>query len=324
MEIKTQPYIITPRTYHNTVSKLARDSVKKHLTVPITTTELELYGASLILTNPIDRIVVPSSYRFNLAYGIAKFIATLDPSFPKTALGDVFKYANSTNASDFHNTLMNVHISDFHALQSVEKQLSPAIPYQHTATLIFAVSEAPYKMYSTLMFLEADNILHATLTLPNADMAHEIPQNIFLYSMLHEMVARRGYFGLGNFIINSPLLTGNAVELRTLNAEASLEKRWPLLMNPMPLLTDNDLTMLRHLAFDVMDKKTEFEANLEARFYSSPEACEYVSNLALSLRTIYTIDSDARECYASYNAIKDVSLKHILRRELRANNIPLR
>jgi thymidylate synthase len=339
--VTPQTIILTPRSFGRVMKHLYDTGDK---VAPRGLGTYEVLNASLLLKNPIDRLVPDAARCLNIPFCFAewasmmfgldnvdlftRYIKNFDQySADKVTLDGAYGARMHPRSGTWRATEDDEynHVGGWNGMKKVIEKLTDD-PLTRRAVL--AVYDAEdingggglnTPCILTIQFIQRDNHLHAVVNMRANDATKGTCNDIVTFSMLQEYIARQMNWKLGSLVVNAASFHLYESDVPLMHELIESNKtRWPFLMNAMPRLSDDDLAMFKLIAIDVIDDDKEFFHQANAKnVWSSMEAREYVVNMASTMKAFLTRYTDVDTCLRAYDLITDRTVKHILRHWLR-------
>lgn len=304
----------------------------------------ELLNTSMLVRNPVDRLVTNPGRHLNVAFAIFEWVAVMagvdDVAYFKNFVSSYGDYSSDGITLDgaygrrlnplpatLEYTDMETgsivdtrHVGGYSAIQRViDKLLSDRDTRQ--AVMAFYDQEdlnglggknTPCTL--TMQFLLREDKLHGIVNMRSNDLVRGTCNDVVTFTMILEYVARHIRAELGQMVINAGSLHIYERDFDLVDKMKD-QRRWPHTMAEMPILNGDDIALLGDLATTSLntDGADFFTRTDYVKYWSSTAARNYGNNLANTMRAFYMRDKDKRDALAAYERISDMTLRHLTR-----------
>lgn len=342
--------ILTPRTYTRVLNQVHAEGA---YVAPRGLPTFEMLNTSLLLRNPLDRVVPDEARCLNLAFCFAEFASLL---FGIDDIGLFTRYikdfgqfsADGAHLDGAYGRRMHPPKGTWYSAPESDDDLGLAEQeYNHVGgwdgvdEVVRKLTEDPLTRRAVLAIYDREDLvggggnstpcvltaqflarggeLHAVTNWRANDLVKGVCNDIVTFTLLQELIARRLGLRLGSYVVNAASLHLYESDLPLVARMEATPARWPFLMAPMPRLEAGDLTMFRHLAIDCIDDDAKFFDHEGP--WSSPEARAYVVDMAAAMKAFLARHGDPEACVRAYELIGDRTIKHVTRHWLKRARI---
>lgn len=310
--------IYSPRAYSSFLQTVEGGKAQLVRTASgVTQVTREITNAHLVLRNPLDRLVTDRHRRMNIAFAVAEFAGLFagedSAAYYSQFINGYGKYSSR------HDTIVGAYgprLLEHNQISAVIARLHDDLYSRRGVLTIYSGSDlvadprdVPCTLSIQFLYREA---LDAIVTMRSSDAYWGLTYDIFQFSMLQEFVARNLGVEPGSLYLNAGSL--HIYEDFVGEHTKMIDPRWPFLMQPMPLLNEDDIIFLWVLLRDIAD--TDFWMNLER------VSTQYVKNLVCAARAWsmrVTNPEDAKQAY--FNIVGDKTLRKIVRPALEMTGV---
>lgn len=318
-EHENRVIIGTPKTFHRTIEQIKSYGL---VTAPRGEPTYELINSTIVFRNPRDRIIHDPARKMNIAFAIAELASILfeieDVSFFTKFIKDYGKYSTNGEIIDgcygprIHGTK---GIAEIIAMLTLDPQSRRAVlPIYQYDDLNGDSKNTPCTL--SLQFLVRNSQLDMIVNMRSSDIVRGVTYDLFVFSMLQELIARRLKLNLGTYYHNAGSLHLYESDLDMVKT-MGYAKRWPHLMNPMPEWDMDDLRCFHHLVV-TEDNGNWFNVAMGTTTSTTPEwssiqARLYFTSLAATMKAFTDRKDNPGVASKVYQFIDDSSLRHVLR-----------
>ena len=322
-------FIYSPRAYHSLIDKMIEYGEPSY---PRGLRTVELINATLILRNPLDRIVPDRGRRTNVAFGIAEWYSIMfgidKVDFFSRFIENYGDYSTDGNVLDgaygtrIHYYLRNSRGAPVEYLNQIDciieklktdpdsRQAVMSIYSADDLTVGIGGKNTPCTL--TLQFLVRDSQLHLIVNMRSSDVFKGLTYDVMVFTFIQELIARRLDLPIGQYL-------HNAASLHMYDSDFPLvdrltRQRWPQLMETMPLLDQSDINAWFYLIRDGsgLDKpEDEWFATIDE--WKANDRHWYLANLSNVMKAFVERKRNHKLSERAYLAISDMTLKYVLR-----------
>lgn len=317
-------YKVQTRAYHNFVARFLQDASESS---PRGIPTKEVIGASLIVRNPVDRIITDKARKINIAFGFAEWFAILygidSIKFFEMFVSDYGKY--STDGE---------HLDGAYGSRIVYEHYDPKTAYAETRNQIEAVTsrldsdrdsrQAVISIYGSedlygaggkntpctlsLQFILRNSVLHCITTMRSNDIIRGFTYDLLVFSLIQELIATRLGVGLGEYVHNVGSLHMYDTDMAMVETFGK-SPRWPFKMNTMPAISLETIRSFRPV-IDNVGKEDFFLAAISQPVNSQTK---YLLNMAYAMQAFAIRRTMPSLSKSAYSQISDTTIKHCLR-----------
>lgn len=311
--------VLMPRAFHNFLARVIEHGE------PFTARGLqtrELLNSSLLVRDPLDRIITDRGRKMNIAFGIAEWYAIMfginSIEFFKNFISDYDKYSSDGTVLDgAYGTRINYFDQNGDPrsqIQGVIQELRRD-PTTRRAVIsiyrdedLFGLGGKNTPCTLSLQFLIREGQLHMIVNMRSSDVVRGVTYDLFVFTMLQEYIARHLEVELGSYFHNAGSLHFYETDMPLYKGLS--QKRWPGKMHPMPLLESEDLRRLERLITRYLDSREFFTAI--AGWPTTPST-QYLKDLAYVMKAFRDRKSSPNASHTAFSCINDPTLKYVLR-----------
>lgn len=332
--MKSRRMVYSPRAYHSFSDKILESGQPVS---PRGMTTIELINSTLVIRNPIDRVVTDRGRKMNIAFGFAEWYAMMfgieNVEFFSRFIHDYERYSTDgkkldgsygtrvqypllqVGASGHFTTLPNVNqiesVIDKLRSDSCSRQAVISIYNADDLTIGAGGKNTPCTL--TLQFLIRDNRLHLIVNMRSSDIYVGLTYDVFVFTLVQEYIAKRLGISVGQYFHNAASL--HAYESDFPNFKKLSRIRWPGLMEEMPTLDERgwitEMFALQSLikngeAFDY-DEKLWFEE------VDGMIANQYFRDVANCMKAFVDRGRNSSLSSKAYYSLRDRTVKYVLR-----------
>jgi len=288
-------FLLTPRSFQQFLGKVkaqANHDPKKD--------QYQIINASFNLKNPLDRLVMEPGINFDPARAVANFFTLIE-------------------GVDWHGVAPELFPPDLYL--GVNHELLPEVVQKLDAenNVILSLSD-PRSLLGDfhrrcLMFqlvVSENSALDIVASFSSIDLIKELPEDIFVTTMLQEFIARHLGVQPGQTYLNTGLATMQKVEVDAL-LRRSETSRWPFVMGPMPFIQWDDLEEWHTVLLEILESPVLFLSSVHKPVFNSPEIHTYLKTLTSVMVVGKTLFSNPDICLLAYDEIKSASFKRLIR-----------
>lgn len=318
--------VVMPRAFKKTALKILELGVSAS---PRGLNTIEMINATLMVRDPVDRVITDAGRKINFAFALAEWIAFMkgidDINFFTTFIKDYTQYSSDGQHLDgaygprVHNVLEGTNqINDvINKLKSDMTTRQAVMTIYDSEDLTSGRGGINIPCTLSIQFLVRDNLLYTITNMRSSDLIKGFTYDMFVFTMLQEYIARQLDLGLGAYIHNSGSLhlyeqdyeAGGIIDRMT-------ETRWPYKMPDMPIsFSSIHLDSLRDFAMMCMSND---QVTIDKHFKTAhvlrskdDEAFNYVLDLAHAMRAFVDRVADPESAQLAYSSIKSQTIKHI-------------
>lgn len=288
-------FLLTPRSYLQFMSKVHAQSNHNP-----ETDEHQVVNASFVLKNPLDRLVMEPVVAFNPAKAVAKFFALIQGAEwtdvnPELWPEDLYVDGDSEIIPS--------------AVQALDSKQSVTLPYLRPRSLL-----GDFKPHLLLIQLvnNENSTLDVVAHFESMNIMTELPEDIFVITMLQEFIARWLGLELGQTFINAGLATLDVAHFNSF-IKVKEAPRWPFVMTPMPYISINDLEEWHSTLLEILETPTMFLSSVHKPVFSNPEVHTYLKTLTSVIVTYAELTATPDISLLAYDEIKSASFKRLIR-----------
>ncbi len=330
--MRSRHFVFSPRAYHTFIDRFLEIAEPS---APRGQSTVELINATLMLRNPIDRVVADRGRRMNIAFGFAEWYAMMfgidSLDFFARFIHDYAKYSSDGKKLDgsygtrVQYPLLQFGVSGTASMAGMANQLESVIeklksdPCSRQAVIAIYNGDdltingggknTPCTL--TLQFLVRDNRVHLIVNMRSSDIYVGLTYDVFVFTMLQEYVAKRLGFELGKYFHNAGSL--HAYEKDWPNFRKLTRRRWGQLMNTMPDYSDSrvlgDLENLRQL----IESGSGLDADEELWFNITTTLLPSHADIAHCMKAFVDRERNPTLSEKAYYSIHDRTIKYVLR-----------
>ena len=314
MSHKNQVFAYKPRAFYNLM-----DHVLKHgqRSTPRGIGTTELIAAKMVLSNPVDRVVPHESRKMNIAFGIAEFIAIMtgieDIGYFTQFIKEYDKFSSNGFTLDgaygprvVRENGQNQIVQIIELLRKdPESRRALVVIYDWEDTFGGGGKNTPCTL--NFQFLLRNNELDMITTMRSNDVVRGVTYDVFVFTMVHEFVARQLGVKVGEYHHHAGSLHVYDTDLDLLTSQ-DRHHRWPRLMAEMPKIEVSDLELIADV--DLKDDEA-YKAVRDAKSWSSGEARHYCLNLLNAQRAFVIRKQNNRKAREITRLISDQTIKFV-------------
>lgn len=322
-------FLLTPRTYRKTLEKFLNSP---HL-LPVTVNgqeTLEVLNATMFLRNPLDRVISDAARRMNIGFAVAEFFSFVTGedriSFFTNFIADYDRFSSDGLTLDgcYGSRII---AEDSNQINRVVEMLQEDPESRRAVISIYQKDDlwgaggknTPCTM--TLQFLIRDGLLHTIVNMRSFDLIKGLTYDMFVFTMVQELIARRLGVELGTFSHNAGSMHIYKSDIPMIEAMGN-SARWPLVMKPMPELSHEALIVWHSAVKTALalapDDQTLVNYHESLRILHDalghlPEVHDYLKQLTCLMITFAWRKKHQDIARMSYYELRDPILIHALR-----------
>jgi thymidylate synthase len=339
--------IITPRTY-----KKVFKAVQQHgqLSSPRGKQTREIINANLVLRNPIDRVIPDRERKINIAFAVAELYAFMfnveDINFFTKFISTYNQFStNGLTLDGAYGERVATYVPESLRPTEINKQLEERTVRSQLQAIVSKLQadsqdrQAVISIYHpldtfgnggkntpctlSLQFLIRNDKLDLITTMRSNDVYRGLPYDLFVFTMLQELVARAVGCQLGNYYHNVGSLHYYIEDEYKLERQNS-KRDWPHLMTSMPssMFEETALQFFKDGMRMAIDKEvnisewynrfiqhTQRHSSYTLETY---EAISYYKNLLATVSAFINRKWNHKQALDAYGEINDKSLRRTL------------
>lgn len=321
---------LTPRSYERVLKHVVKHGRQVS---PRGEQTYELINGSMVLRNPLDRLVTNRNRRMNVAFAVAEFFSFIfavdDINFFTRFISDYGRFSSDGKVLDgcYGTRLKYAELqaglkttrSQLDAVVdklSNDKDSRQAVMTIYQAGDLFGGGGKNTPCTETLQFLVRDGELHMIVNMRSSDLVRGLTYDLYVFTMTQELLARQLGLPLGNYYHNAGSLHVYKSDLELIDQMDKMP-RWPHVMTQMPLPTQADLSAFRLMVEDGLDQDIVFfgMANDHKAWSSGPNRVYWVSQAAV-MKSFINRHANPELALRAHDLVSDRSLKFVLRQAL--------
>lgn len=331
--MRSRTIVYSPRAYHTFIDRF-RDFAEPVSPRGIST--IELVNSTLMLRNPLDRIVTDRGRRMNIAFGFAEWYAMMfgieNLDFFQRFIHDYDRYSTDGKKADgsygtrVQYPLLQIdstgHVTTPRKANQLDgiiaklkddpcsRQAVMSIYNADDLTIGAGGKNTPCTL--TLQFLIRDNELHLIVNMRSSDVYVGLTYDVFVFTMIQEYVAMRLDIAPGKYFHNAASL--HAYEKDFPNFDKLTRRRWPGLMNMMPTFSDFDWELeLNRLIYAIVDGEG-LDADEKVWFNNINRlSTDYFKDVANCMKAFVDRERNPSLSEKTYYSLNDKTIKYALR-----------
>lgn len=328
--MQSKRIVFSPRAYHTFIDRVLEIGQPVS---PRGITTFELVNSTLVIRNPLDRVVADRGRCMNIGFAFAEWYAMIygvdSLEFFQRFVHNYGRYStDGIKVDGSYGTRVRYPLITFSShglpfsageadqLQSViaklqddpcSRQAVMSIYNADDITIGAGGKNTPCTL--TLQFLIRDNALHLIVNMRSSDVYIGLTYDIFVFTMLQEYVARQLDVPLGLYFHNAASL--HAYESDLPNFKKLARIRWPNLMNEMPTISKDDYNGLNVLILSGsgLDVDEEVWFNRLNGLIQS----DYVKDIANCMKSFVDRERNPSLSVKAYYSLNDKTVKYVLR-----------
>lgn len=331
--MKSAHFVYSPRAYHTFTDRFLKFAQPSS---PRGQSTVELVNSTLMLRNPLDRVVPDRGRRMNIAFAYAEWYAMMfgidNLDFFTRFIHDYAKYSTDEKRVDgSYGTRVQYPLLQFgvagHAttvgmanqLESIVDKLRSDSCSRQAVMSIYNADDltigaggknTPCTL--TLQFLVRDNQLHLIVNMRSSDIYVGLTYDVFVFTMIQEYVSKRLGARMGKYFHNAGSL--HAYERDFPNFEKLTRRRWGRLMFPMPDFGNARVHGELFNLFAVVGNGIGLDEDEEMWFnLIDGLAIDYVKDIANCMKAFVDRERNPSLSEKAYYQIQDPTIKYVLR-----------
>ena len=278
----------------------------------------EIINASLALKNPRDRLVTESWRKLNFPFAIAEWLAMLTGEdrlkFFQQFISTYEEFSSDGELVDGAYGPRVFQTSDVSPYSQIELIIDMLRKDPNSRRAVMTIYDwgdllgrgkknTPCTL--TMQFMIRDGKLIAIVNMRSNDVIRGLTNDMIVFTMIQEYVARQLDLPLGTYYHNAASLHLYAEDFKY--AHFVPEGRWSVLMEKMPKLEDDDLHALYDAYVNMSGNDEDFG------FYYSRLQTQYTRDLAAAGRAFILRRRELTAAVLWYRRISDYAIRRMLR-----------
>lgn len=336
--------ILTPRTYGKVLARILESDDLAHVEVRGLATK-ELVNASMILRDPVDRLISNRSRRLNLAFGFAEWLGTMlgitDITFYQRFIKNYDRYSSDGATLDGAygaRLLMHGYDEGKSQFEGVIETLRGDLYSRRAVMSIYDGLDlhggggvnTPCTL--TLQFLVRDEDedegeasapkLNMIVNMRSNDLWLGLPYDLMNFTLIQEFIARQLGLDVGYYYHNAASMHLYQTDDDKVSDFVGDQQRWPYKMFEMPNLTFEDLTRMGEMVHgddaaikDLFVDRVELHKDSEEPDWteSSYDEADWMLQVTACMHAYAFRKSDPPHAAYALDFIEDLTLAYMTR-----------
>lgn len=312
---------VSPRGYHNTLERFlaTADSVAVN-----GVETFEALNSTLLLKNPIDRLVMDPARRLNPGFAAAEWYSFMtgedDISFFQKFIHNYDRFSSDGK------TLDGCYGTRVQGLAGSNSQLIGVIDElkrdPSTRRAVVSIYDGKLDLFGgggrntpcteTIQFLLRGGKLQTIVNMRSFDLIKGFSYDIYVFTMLAEYVARQLGVDLGFYYHNAGSMHVYESDMPMISAMGKAP-RWPLLMKKMPKIEHGDIARWHEMTAHIFANPQDFMSVIHKPQFSSPEVQNYLVTQTAVMVSFAQRRESPHLALQAHDAVDSPSLKKLLR-----------
>lgn len=283
---------------------------------------IEILNGSILVRDPLDRVIPDRGRKMNPAFAIAEWYAMMfgvtDIQFYMKFIADYDKFSSDGKTLDGAYA-SRIHYRNYNMLMRNQIQgiINDLVHDPTSRRAVISIYE-PDDLFGgggkntpctlDLQFLIREGKLHLIVYMRSSDVVKGVTYDLFAFTMIQEYIARALDLEPGYYFHNAGSLHFYTDDMKVYNRLTG--KRWPMKMPPMPKLDQDDLHEFRDLVENYLGDRNLF--SITGSWTETPER-KYLLDLVYVLQAFVLRRSAPMLSRLSFSCIQDPTLKYVLR-----------